>query len=106
MNQNIYYIESKPCYDSNKIKFGVKFLELFNYYEFDLMSGEYNLYLDKNKYYIFEEENKKIILNDSKTQINAIIILFIFVMLCFTLVIFKEYHRNKKIESFNHYFEI
>jgi len=86
--------------------FGKQFLKLFDFYEFDLESGIINLYLNKNKEYIFEEKEKQnIILNSgSKIQINIIICIFIVCIL--TLVVVRQYHRNKSIESFNYYFEI
>ena len=96
-------------YDScagGKIIFGNKFLKLFNFYEEDLELGEYNLYLNKNSEDIIEEEGRKniIINSDSKIQIN--IIIFIFIVCTITLVLFRQYHRNKSIESYNYYFEI
>jgi len=98
-------ISSKDCYDNN-IFFGKKFLEYFNFYEEDLESGEYNLYLNKsNENIIKEEERQNIILNShSKNQIN--IIIFIFTACTFTLFLFRQYQRNKANESFNYYFEI
>ena len=98
-------INSEPCYNEKMI-FGKKFLEFFNFYERDLESGEYNLYLNKSSENIIkEEERENILLNsDSKNQIN--IIIFIFIVCTLTLGIFRQYHRSKANESFNYYFEI
>ena len=101
----LLFINYDSC-ASGKIIFGNKFLKLFNFYEEDLELGEYNLYLNKNSEDIIEEEGRKniIINSDSKIQIN--IIIFIFIVCTITLVLFRQYHRNKAIESYNYYFEI
>ena len=98
-------INSEPCYNEKMI-FGKKFLEFFNFYERDLESGEYNLYFNKSSENIIKEEEKENILlnSDSKNQIN--IIIFIFIACTLTLGIFRQYHRRKANESFNYYFEI
>ena len=101
----LLHINSDSC-SFEKIIFGNKFLKLFNFYEKDLELDEYNLYLNKNSEDIIEGKGRKniILKSDSKIQIN--IIIFIFIVCTITLVVFRQYHRNKVIESYNYYLEI
>lgn len=94
-----YFIIRTPC---DKIIFGLKFLELFNFREFNLETGEINLYLDKSKNFLVEkEENNKTIYKSSICFIIIIISIF-FVSLILTKA--KNYYKNKKIEYYNYYY--
>ncbi len=102
---SLLFISSSSCWE-RQILFGKQFLKLFDFYEFDLESGIINLYLNKNKEYIFEEKEKQNIILNSGSKIQINIIIWIFIVFILTLVVVRQYHRNKSIESFNYYFEI
>ena len=90
-------------YSCNKFIFGLEFLELFDIREFNLENQEIYLYLDKNKNYLIEEkENKKNILN---SKLN-IYIFFSFIIGVIIFSLKKIYHKKKRIEFYNHYFDI
>ena len=74
LEDDFFFIIRTPC---DKIIFGLKFLELFNFREFNLETGEINLYLEKNKNFLIEKkENKKIIYKSSFCFIIIIISIF------------------------------
>ena len=103
ITEDIYlFINSRPC---NNFVFGLKFLQLFDVSEFNLDSGEINLYLNKNKNYIVDEkENYK---NENlKSNIHIIFIIFSIFIFSITLTYSKKYVKNKKIEYYNYYYEI
>ena len=89
---------------SDEFYFGQKFFELFKSTEFDLHSGDINLYLDKNKDYIIEKEDIKKDINNS--DINIIVIIFFIILISMVMTIFKNYYKNKKIEYYNQYYDI
>ena len=103
---SFFLFMSGSSYWERHITFGKQFLKFFDFYEFDLESGDINLYLNKNEEYIFEEKEKQNVLLNSVSKIQINIIIFIFIAFIFTLVVVRQYHRNKSIESFNYYFEI
>ena len=100
--ENIYlFINRSPC---RNFIFGQKFFELFDVSEYNLETGEINLYLNKKKNYIIDEtENKKIIINYNFHFIITIIFFFIFLMI---LTLMKNYYKNKNIEYYDYYFNI
>ena len=78
---------------------GKKFLELFDYREYNLETKKVNLYLDKNKKYILEKEDKKELIY---SNCNIDIILFI-IFMSLTLITFaKSYAKNNSIEFYYH----
>ena len=93
-----FFINKSPC---DNIVFGLKFLELFNFREFNLENGEINLYLDKKKNYMVEKGDRKIILNSC----IFIIIILSFLLFSFTLTKGKNYYKNKKLEYYNYYYD-
>ena len=99
LDDDYFFIIRTPC---DKLIFGLKFLELFNFREFNLETGEISLYLDKYSNVMLEkEENKKTILNSSICFIIIFISIF-FVSLILTKA--KNYYKNKKIEYYNYYY--
>ena len=103
INDDIYlFINNRPC---NNFIFGLKFLSLFDVSEFNLDSGEINLYLNKNKNFIVEEKEKY--KNENlKSHIHIIIIIFSIFIFSVILTYSKTYYKNKKIEYYNYYYEI
>ena len=98
LDDDFFFIIRTPC---DKIIFGLKFLELFNFREFNLETGEINLYLDKNKNFFIEKEENKKIFNSSICFIIIIISIF---LLSLILTKAKNYYKNKKIEYYNYYY--
>ena len=98
------YISQITC---NNFVFGKKFLDLIDFREFNLETGEINLYVNKRNSIIKEDkENKKIILNSSFNKIYLIIIIFSFTIFMMSITIVKNFHKKKKIEYFNNYYNI
>ena len=94
------FINSFFC---DKFIFGMDFLDLFDFKEFNLETKEVYLYLDKNKNYLIKEkeDNKDFL----KSNLN-IWILFYFLIALIILSLFKKYHKNKRIEYYNIYYDI
>jgi len=66
--------------------FGQKFFELFEITEFDLYTNDINLYLDKNKYFIFEIKDKKKNIKNSNFNIIAIIFFLLLISIIITVL--------------------
>ena len=95
----------------NEFTFGKKFINLFEISEFNLETKEVNLFMsEKNKIITETEvnnENKKEVINSNiiyNYYIVIIVLSFIAFMMSITLV--KNYHKNKKIQYYNEYFNI
>lgn len=94
-------------YNCQNFVFGKKFLNLIDFKEFDLETGELNLYVDKRKDIIKEDiENKKVLLNSGFNKIYLIIIFFSFIIFLMSITVVKNYHKKKKIEYYNNYYNI
>ena len=103
MTENNYLLIDKLD-NNNDFYFGQKFFDLFEITEFDLHSGDVNLYSDKNKNYIYlKEDNKKDII---KSNFDFIVIIVSIILISMAMTIFKNYYKNKKIEYYNQYYEI
>ena len=103
-NNYLFIHKYSYYYNEDEFHFGQKFFELFNITEFDLHSGDTNLYLEKNKDYIIEkEDNKK---NIKNSDFDIIVIIFFMILISMIITVFKNYYKNKKIEYYNQYYEI
>ena len=103
MTENNYLLIDKLD-NNNDFYFGQKFFDLFEITEFDLHSGDVNLYSDKNKNYIYvREDNKKDII---KSNFDFIVIIVFIILISMAMTIFKNYYKNKKIEYYNQYYDI
>ena len=97
----IFYNKNLLIYQYNfteNFYFGQKFFELFEITEFDLHTNDINLYLDKNKDYIYEKKDIK--------NSNLYNIIFFLLLISIIITILKNYYKNSKIEYYNQYYEI
>ena len=86
IEEKYLYINGILC---DNIIFGLKFLELFDINEYNLETGEINLYLNKSSNNLFE-----IIINTNNLEIKIIIFSFIIISIITSLA--KIYHKNNK----------
>ena len=101
--ESSYYllIKNSPC--ENNI-LGLKFLEKFKVYEYNLEEKEINLYIDKNNKFITIKNSPKL-KNSSYSNIPFIIFLFLaLIVIMIHLKINKQ--NNKYFEYINNYMEI
>ena len=105
VHDNIFYLTNKD----NMFYFGQEFLKLFDLREFNIESGDINLYLNKIKPLIYmrnitkEKNNKK---NLELSFISNNIILLISIIILFTIYCLRKYNKNIKIEYYNYYYKI
>ena len=101
INKKYHLFNKHNC---NNFIFGNEFFNLFDFKEINLETEEINLYFGKNTNLIINDykENKMSIII---SKFN-ILIFFSFIITFIMIFIYKKYHKNKKIEYFNYYFEI
>ena len=91
--------------------FGKKFMKLFEFSEINMETKEVSLFMNQKKKIITEIEvnntNKKEVLN-SNINSNYYIIIFLlsFIVFVMSITLVKNYHKNKKIQYFNEYYNI
>lgn len=94
--ENYLLINKVPC---NNFVFGSNFLDLFDISEFNLESGEVNLYLDKNRQNFIK-------LFSCQNKIQTIIIFLSFLSISIIIILLKFCYKNSKIEYYNLYYDI
>ena len=98
-----YYllIKNTPC--ENNI-LGLKFLEKFKVYEYNLEEKEINLYTDKNNKFITIKNSQKL---KNSSYSNMPFIIFLFLVLIVVMMRLKINNQNNKyFEYINNYMEI
>jgi hypothetical protein len=95
----------------NEFTFGKKFIKLFDISEFNLETEEVSLFMSQKKKIITEKEvnneNKKEVLNSNIIYNYYIIILLLsFIVFMMSITLVKNYHKNKKIQYYNEYYNI
>jgi len=91
--------------------FGQDFLEIFDIREFNITSGEINLYTNKVKPHIkiVEEKNnlkKKGISEQGLPFLSIVIIIFISIITITTLYFHRKYNKKIKIDYYNYYYNV
>ena len=94
---NYLFIKNTPC---DNFIFGLKYLEKFDIREYDLEKNEFNLYLNKNKNLIINEEQINLKINSYSNSIIPFIIL-LFIIFGTISLIHKQ--KNKNFEYNNDY---
>ena len=93
---NYLFINKVPC---NNFIFGLKFLELFDISEFNLESGEINLYLNKGNNALAGKGN-------NIDNYSIIIIVLSFFGISMIIILVRIYNKNKKMEYYNYFYDI
>ena len=96
---------------SSKFTFGQEFLKIFDIKEFNLTSGEINLYVNKKNPHIkVVEENNNLKEKNNKEQglhfLSIVIIIFMSAITVTTLYFHRKYHKKIKIDYYNNYYNI
>ena len=102
-----YYLHVSHSYE-NAIIFGKKFLDLFDFSEFNLENGEVNLYFNKSNNIIVENYEKKNMSLNLTFYNNCylIVVLLFFIIFLLNVFIFRNRNKKKKIKYYNNYFKI
>ena len=95
----------------NEFTFGKKFIKLFDFSEFNMETEEVSLFMNQKEKIITEKEvnneNKKEVLNSNIIYNYYIIILLLsFIVFMMSITLVKNYHKNKKIQYYNEYYNI
>ena len=97
--------------DCNEFTFGKKFIKLFEFSEFNMETKEVSLFMNQKEKIIKEKElnneREKEILNSNINSNYYIVILFLsFIVFMMSITLIKNYHKNKKIQYYNEYYNI
>jgi len=93
--------------DCQNITFGRKFIKLFEFSEFNMETKEVSLFMSQKKKTITETEIKKEILySNINSNYYIIILLLSFFAFIISIILVKNYHKNKKIQYYDEYYNI
>ena len=104
-----YFLAIDNC--CQQFTFGIKFLNLFEFSEFNMETKEVSLFMSQNNKMITEKEVnteiKKEVYNSNLNFDHYIIILLLsFIVFMMSITLVKNYHKNKKIQYYNEYYNI
>jgi len=94
-----------------QFKFGTKFLNLFEFSEFNMETNEVSLFVSQNNKIITEKiANNEIKTESLNSNINCnyyiVILLLSFIAFMISITLVKNYQKNKKIQYYNEYYNI
>ncbi len=105
------YFLAISTFGCNQFIFGKKFMKLFEFSEINMETKEVSLFMSQKKKIITEKEinnesKKEILKSNINSNYYIIIFLLSFIVFVMSIVIAKNYHKNKKIKYYNEYFSI
>jgi hypothetical protein len=91
--------------------FGQDFLNIFDIREFNIASGEINLYINKKNPHIKVVEEKNNLKKKSNKEqglpfLSIVIIIFMSVITVTTFYFHRKYHKKIKIDYYNYYYNV
>ena len=104
-----YFLAIDTC--CQQFTFGIKFLNLFEFSEFNMETNEVSLFMSQNNKIITEKEaNNEIKTEVLNSNINCnyyiVILLLSFIAFMISITLVKNFHKNKKIQYYNEYYNI